>query len=77
MTVLNKRCSKCGKRVWFWQNSWSLSHVNEKSHDYWHNKCARPVHELRNITLDVFNNYIKSITNFTFHSIGIGGKNHD
>ena len=60
------RCSRCGKKIWIWDNRWSLSNENEKPHDYWHTKCAKPIHELPLISVSDMNDYVKSITNFTF-----------
>lgn len=69
---MKKRCSKCGKRIRFWQNRWSLSEVNKKPHDYWHTKCARPLHELVPLPLKKINNYLYSITNFVSYSYFVG-----
>jgi len=62
------RCSKCNKYVWIWQGYWSLSDVGKPPHDYWHNKCARPLHEIitehgGELTITEINEYLKMITN--------------
>ena len=67
-------CSKCGKRIWFWQGRWSLSNVNEKPHDYWHTKCAKPLYELGIFTAKEITSYLYSITNFMPYSYFVGGK---
>ena len=63
---MKPHCSKCGKRIWFWQIRWALSNYNENPHDYWHLKCARPSHELCTNNIDELNSYMDSIINFSF-----------
>jgi len=66
-------CSFCSKRIWIWQNRWSLANLHEKPHDYWHTKCATPLHEKisnAGMNLDQSNQYLKSITRMIKHSLG-------
>ena len=60
-------CSKCGKKIWFWQNKWSLSDPHKKPHNSWHTSCAKPLSTVMGswMHIDDVNRYLKSITKFT------------